>query len=226
MVMDIRANLHEVKKSLPADVTLVAVSKTHPVDTILEAHSAGQFIFGENKVQEMVAKQEVLPNNIQWHMIGHLQSNKVKFIAPYVSLIHSVDSLKLLEVINREALKAGRVIDCLLQVFIAEEETKFGLSDDEIYALLESGAQNNLKNVRIVGLMGMASFSDNMEQVRSEFRHLNATFNDIKQKFFADSPSFKEISMGMSSDYMVAVEEGSTMVRLGSTIFGQRNYRK
>jgi len=223
--MSIQTNIQEIKSSLPQHVTLVAVSKTHPVEVIMEAYSAGHRIFGENKVQELVSKYEVMPKDIEWHLIGHLQSNKVKYIASFVSLIHSVDGLKLLEVIDKEAQKHNRVIDCLLQIHIASEETKFGLSADELEELLNSADYIALKNIRVVGLMGMATFTDNMEQVRMEFKFLNNLFNTVKTKYFADKPWFKELSMGMSSDYTVAIEEGSTMVRIGSNIFGHRNYK-
>ncbi len=223
--MSIQSNIQEIKKSLPKHVTLVAVSKTHPVETVMEAYSAGHRIFGENKVQELVSKYEVMPKDIEWHLIGHLQSNKVKYIASFVSLIHSVDGLKLLEVIDKEAQKHNRVIDCLLQIHIASEETKFGLSADELEELLSSNDFKEMKNIRVVGLMGMATFTDNMEQVRMEFKFLGSLFKSVKAKYFADKSWFKELSMGMSSDYAVAIEEGSTMVRIGSNIFGHRNYK-
>jgi len=223
--MSIQTNLHDIKSSLPQHVTLVAVSKTHPAESIMEAYSAGHRIFGENKVQELVAKYEALPKDIVWHLIGHLQSNKVKYIASFVSLIHSVDSLKLLEVIDKEAQKQNRVIDCLLQVHIASEETKFGLSADEVEELLSSNEYKAMMNIRVVGLMGMATFTDNMEQVRMEFKFLKNLFCTVKEKYFVGSSCFMELSMGMSSDYAIAVEEGSTMVRIGSNIFGHRNYK-
>lgn len=223
--MSIQTNIQEIKSSLPQHVTLVAVSKTHPVEVIMEAYNAGHRIFGENKVQELVPKYEAMPKDIEWHLIGHLQSNKVKYIASFVSLIHSVDSLKLLEVIDKEAQKHNRVIDCLLQIHIASEETKFGLSADELEELLGSDDYKEMKNIRLVGLMGMATFTDNMDQVRMEFKFLGNLFKSVKEKFFADKPWFKELSMGMSSDYTVAIEEGSTMVRIGSNIFGHRNYK-
>lgn len=223
--MSIQTNIQEIKKSLPQHVTLVAVSKTHPVETVMEAYNAGHRIFGENKVQELVPKYEAMPKDIEWHLIGHLQSNKVKYIASFVSLIHSVDGLKLLEVIDKEAQKHNRVIDCLLQIHIASEETKFGLSADELEELLSSNDFREMKNIRVVGLMGMATFIDNMAQVRMEFKFLSTLFQSVKAKYFADKPWFKELSMGMSSDYTVAIEEGSTMVRIGSNIFGHRNYK-
>jgi PLP dependent protein len=224
--MSIQSNLQLIKQSLPSHVMLVAISKTHPVDVVMEAYNAGQRVFGENKVQEMVSKYEAMPKDIDWHLVGHLQTNKVKYIAGFVKLIHSVDSLKLLSVINNEAEKVGRVIDCLLQVYIASEETKFGLSNDELDDILQSSEYQQMKNVRVVGLMGMASFTDNTEIVRTEFRSLSETFKSIKESYFRAVPSFKELSMGMSSDYQIAIEEGSTMVRIGSNIFGHRNYGK
>ena len=222
--MSIESNLNEIKLALPQGVALVAISKTHPVEVIMKAYNAGQRVFGENKVQEMVSKYELMPKDIEWHLVGHLQTNKVKYVAPFVSLIHSVDSLKLLAVINKEAEKFGRVIDCLLQMYIASEETKFGLSVEELEDILKSTEYKSLTSIRIVGLMGMASFTDNSEIVKTEFRNLSNTFSRIKGGFFNDSPSFKEISMGMSGDYKLAIGEGSTMVRIGSSIFGHRDY--
>ena len=218
----IAEKLIEIKNALPKEVTLVAVSKTKPNEAILEAYQTGQRIFGENKVQEVCEKQESLPKDIEWHLIGHLQTNKVKFIAPFVSLIHAVDSMKLLVEINKEALKNNRVIDCLLQFYIAEEETKFGLSLEEATVLLTDEIFLNLKNIRIVGVMGMASFTDNTEQIKTEFRTLKNYFEILKSNHFKFNPEFKEISMGMSGDYELAIEEGSTMVRVGSSIFGGR----
>lgn len=223
--MSIQTNILEIKNALPQHVKLVAVSKTHPVEVVMEAYNAGHRIFGENKVQELVLKYEAMPKDIEWHLIGHLQSNKVKYVASFVSLIHSVDSLKLLEVIDREAQKHNRVIDCLLQVHIASEETKFGLSADELEYLLSSNEYSSMNNIRVVGLMGMATFTENLEQVRLEFKFLNKLFGSIKEKHFEGKDWFKELSMGMSSDYNVAIEEGSTMVRIGSNIFGYRNYK-
>jgi len=222
--MSITENLKRIKATLPVDVTLVAVSKTKPNEAILEAYTAGQRIFGENKVQEMVAKYETLPRDIEWHLIGHLQSNKVKYIAPFVSLIHSVDSLNLLSVINKEGLKNNRVISCLLQFHIATEETKFGLSLDEAVELLDSAEYKAMKFIQLRGVMGMATFTDNTELIHSEFRNLKNSFGFLKGKYFDGNPGFSEISMGMSDDYLIAVEEGSAMVRIGSTIFGERNY--
>ncbi len=222
--MSIPENIAKIKEELPQGVKLIAVSKTHPVSVIMEAYRAGHKIFGENRVQELVAKFDEMPKEIEWHLIGHLQTNKVKYIAPFVSLIHSVDSLKLLSVINKEAQKCDRVIDCLLQVYIASEETKFGLSADELHELLQSSELDQMQNIRICGLMGMATFTDNMQQVRMEFRFLKNLFDEVKQKYFQGKPWFKELSMGMSSDYQIAIEEGSTMVRIGSNIFGHRSY--
>jgi len=222
--MSVVSSLQLIKTSIPKNVMPVAISKTHPVDIIMEAYNAGQRVFGENKVQEMVSKFEVMPKDIEWHLVGHLQTNKVKYVAPFVRLIHSVDSLKLLSVINKEAEKKSRVIDCLLQIYIATEETKFGLSSDELEEILESTEYNEMQNIRVVGLMGMASFSENVDLVRSEFKNLNKIFSSIKEKYFINKPWFKELSMGMSSDYQIAIEEGSTMVRIGSNIFGSRNY--
>lgn len=205
-------------------MTLIAVSKTKPVEMIEEAYAAGQRVFGENKVQEMVDKYEQLPKDINWHMIGHLQTNKVKYIAPFVALIHGVESLKLLETINKEANKVGRVIPCLLQFHIAQEETKFGLTLEEAREILESEAYRRMQNVRIAGVMGMATNTDNEEQIRAEFRHLKEIFDTLKREYFPGNADFKELSMGMSGDYPIAVQEGSTMVRVGSAIFGARQY--
>ena len=204
--------------------TLVAVSKTKSAEDILQAYRAGQRIFGENKVQEMCAKYETLPKDIEWHMIGHLQTNKVKYMASFVSLIHGVESLKLLETIDKEGKKHDRVIPCLLQFHIASEETKFGLDMEEAKVLLESDVYNPMNIVKIVGVMGMATITDDEGQVRREFHHLKEIFDELKTTYFAGNPEFKELSMGMSGDYRIAVEEGSTMVRVGSAIFGARNY--
>jgi len=222
--MSVSDNLNKVKQHVPSHVTLVAISKTHPIDQIMEAYNAGQRVFGENKVQEMVSKQEVMPKDIQWHLVGHLQSNKIKYIAPFVTLIHSVDSLKLLVAINKEAVKANRVIDCLLQVYIAEEETKFGLSVEELTELLESEEYKQLTHVRVCGVMGMATFTDNEDQIRKEFKSLKTIFTNLKNSYFPNTDSFRHISMGMSGDYAIAIEEGSTMIRVGSSIFGHRAY--
>jgi PLP dependent protein len=188
----------------------------------MQAYETGQRLFGENKAQELIAKQTLLPIDIEWHFIGHLQTNKVKYIAPFVAMIHSIDSLKLLEEVNTEARKHGRVIDCLLQIYIAREETKFGLSPEEAGALLESPEYNDMKNIRICGVMGMASFIEDMESVRLEFGTLKTSFEQLKQKYFNNKTAFSELSMGMSQDYPVAIEEGSTMVRIGTAIFGER----
>ncbi|HNW50546.1 MAG TPA: YggS family pyridoxal phosphate-dependent enzyme [Prolixibacteraceae bacterium] len=222
--MSITENLNRIKSTLPVGVTLVAVSKTKPNEAVLEAYRAGQRVFGENKVQEMVSKYEALPKDIEWHLIGHLQTNKVKYIAPFVSMIHSVDSLKLLSVIDKEGERNGRIIQCLLQFHIADEETKFGLSYDEAVGLLESEEYRSMKNIRIRGVMGMATFSDDVDQVRSEFANLKNCFDRLKSSFFMEEQSFSEISMGMSDDYLLAIGQGSTMVRVGSSIFGVRNY--
>lgn len=203
-------------------VTLVAVSKTKSQEEILEAYEAGQRIFGENQVQELLEKQEALPKDIQWHQIGHLQTNKVKYVAPFIRLIHSVDSLKLLKEINKHAFKHNRVIDCLLQVFIASEETKFGLGYDELIDLLRDEQLPELKNIRITGLMGIATNTENQKVVKEEFYELKTLFDGIKQSFFRKDDAFSILSMGMSSDYKIAIEQGSSMVRLGSTIFGSR----
>ncbi len=203
-------------------VTLIAVSKTKPIDAIQQMYDQGQRVFGENRVQEMEEKYLALPKDIQWHLIGHLQKNKVKYIAPFVSMIHSVDSLELLEIINKEAAKTDRVISVLLQFYIAKEDTKFGLSEAEGLALLDQLVQRPLTNIKICGVMGMASFSDDKALVRSEFRNLKNIFNQLKNKYFAADDAFKEVSMGMSGDYELAIEEGSTMVRIGSALFGSR----
>ncbi len=223
--MSIKHKLQEVLKIIPKNVDLIAVSKTKSIEDILEAHQAGQRIFGENKVQELAEKQALLPKNIVWHFIGHLQSNKVKYIAPFVHLIHSVDSLKLMTVINKEAVKNNRVIDCLLQFYIATEESKFGFNFEEASALLDSKEFLEMKNVRIVGVMGMATYTTNDKLIHQEFAQLKTYFKKLEQGFFNDKPYFKEISMGMSGDFQIALEEGSTMVRVGSSIFGKRNYK-
>jgi len=221
--MSIAANLRELKKETDrVNVKLIAVSKTKPVEEVMEAYEAGQRVFGENQVQELVAKYEALPKDIEWHLIGHLQTNKVKYIAPFISLIHSVDSIKLLAEIDKQAKKNNRIIDCLLQIYIADEETKFGLGFDEAIELLRSEEFGTLKNVRIVGVMGIATNTDNQKQIKEEFYELKTFFDGLKQSYFRKEDSFKEISMGMSSDYKVAIEQGSTMIRVGSTIFGNR----
>jgi PLP dependent protein len=203
-------------------VKLIAVTKTKPVEILLEAYQCGLRLFGENKVQEMTAKYEALPKDIHWHLIGHLQSNKVKYIAPFVSMIQSIDSLKLLQEVDKQAKKNDRVIDCLLQIFIAQEETKFGLDENELFGLLASDDFKNLKNIRIKGLMGMATNTDDTVQISKEFQELKSLFEKTKQIYQMENMDFTEVSMGMSSDYMLAVAEGSTMVRVGSKIFGSR----
>ncbi|RVT75346.1 YggS family pyridoxal phosphate-dependent enzyme [Flavobacterium sufflavum] len=221
--MSIAENLLSIKNNLPEHVTLVAVSKTKPVADLMEAYNAGQRIFGENKIQEMTEKWEQMPKDIQWHMIGHVQTNKVKFMAEYVNLIHGVDSLKLLQEINKQAQKHNRVIDCLLQIYIAEEESKFGLDEEELNEIFNF-VQNNkegFKNIRIVGLMGMATFTDNQEQIKKEFTHLKSIF-DANQNLKSEICNLKSLSMGMSGDYKLAIECGSTMIRVGSSIFGGR----
>ena len=222
--MSIAENLNKIKSTLPQSVKLVAVSKTKPNADILEAYSEGQRIFGENKVQDLVQKYETLPKDIKWHFIGHLQTNKIKYIAPFISLIHAVDSLKLIKAIDKEAQKNDRIIDVLLQFHIAEEQTKFGLSIDEAKDLINSAEFKALKNVKVIGVMGMATFTDNVEQIADEFKLLKNIFDELKQDYFEGDQSFSEISMGMSDDYIIAVEQGSTMVRIGSTIFGPRAY--
>ena len=218
----INEKLATVKKNIPSNVTLVAVSKTKPNELIEEAYKAGQRIFGENKAQELKNKAEVLPKDIQWHFIGHLQRNKVKYIAPHTSLIHSIDSIQLLTEVNKQGLKNNRIIDCLLQFHIATEESKFGLSLEEATELLNSNEFLNLKNIKIVGVMGMASFINNEEQVRNEFIRLKDIFTQLNNNFFNQTGTFQTISMGMSGDYRIAIEEGSTMIRVGSAIFGNR----
>ncbi len=222
--MDLVENIKRLKTELPGDIKLVAVSKTKPVGDIQALYDAGHRVFGENKVQELVHKSGELPADIEWHMIGHLQSNKVKYITPFVSLIHSVDSAKLLKVIDKEAAKNGRVQDCLLQVHIAEEETKFGFSAGEIDDLLGTGLSAGLAHIRLCGLMGMATFTTDEDQVRREFRFLKSLFDRTRDTWFRDTSHFRWLSMGMSNDYRIAVEEGSNMLRIGSLIFGERNY--
>jgi len=222
--MDIGNKISELKQNIPANVKLVAVSKTKPNEDIMAAYNSGHKIFGENKVQDLVQKYEELPKDIEWHFIGHPQSNKVKFIAPFINLIHGVDSLKLLKVISKEGQKNNRIVNCLLQFHIAEESTKFGLSIDEAKSILGSTEFKSLKHVAIAGVMGMATYTDNKSQIKKEFHLLKNIFNSLKNEYFSDSEIFKEISMGMSADYPIAVEEGSTLIRVGSNIFGARNY--
>ncbi|MBS9463082.1 YggS family pyridoxal phosphate-dependent enzyme [Flagellimonas sp. 389] len=218
--MSIKDNLTAIKKKLPEHVTLVAVSKTKPNENLLEAYEAGQRIFGENKIQEMTQKWETLPKDIEWHMIGHVQRNKVKYMAEYVSLVHGVDSFRLLKEIDKQAKKYDRVISCLLQMHIAEEETKFGLDETELEDILSADEFKSMENIKVVGLMGMATFTESEEQVKKEFAYLKSVFDELKEKL----PNINILSMGMSGDYPIAIEEGSTMVRIGSSIFGARNY--
>lgn len=225
--MSIAENIQKIEAEIAPDAKLIAVTKTKPVEMLMEAYNAGFKRYGENKVQEMEMKHEQMPKDIEWHLIGHLQTNKVKYIAPFVAMIHSVDSLKLLQEINKQAAKNNRVIDCLLQIFIAQEETKFGLSEEEAKELLTSEAFKELKNVRIVGLMGMASNTDDEAQIRREFKSLKRFFGELnstlsQQRLTAEDSTLTELSMGMSSDYLIAVEEGSTLIRVGSAIFGSR----
>ena len=223
--MSIAENIAHFNKELaPFKARLIAVSTTKPNSHLLQAYECGQRDLGENKVQELTAKYEALPKDIRWHMIGHLQRNKVKYIAPFVHLIHGVDSLRLLREINKQAQKHDRVIDCLLQIFIASEETKFGLDKDELFDLLKSPDLAGMENIRIVGFMGMATNTENQEQVRSEFRYLKNLFDEVAEAFRSEKVQMKELSMGMTGDYKIALEEGSTMVRVGSAIFGERNY--
>jgi pyridoxal phosphate enzyme (YggS family) len=218
--MSIATNLLKIKSSLPESVTLVAVSKTKPISDLMEAYDTGQRIFGENKIQEMAEKWEAMPKDIQWHMIGHVQTNKVKFMAEFVSLIHGVDSLKLLAEINKQAKKNNRTIDCLLQIHIAKEETKFGLDEKELNEIIASSVFKEMNNIQIVGLMGMATFTENQEQIKKEFTHLKSIFDKLRSK---DKPQcVSTLSMGMSGDYQLAIDCGSTMIRIGSSIFGGR----
>ena len=221
--MSISENIEKLRNLLPKDVKLVAVSKTKPVSAVMEAYDAGQRVFGENKAQEMIAKQPELPADIEWHFIGHLQTNKVKYLIPFVSMIESVDSLKLLKEINKQAVKADRKVNCLLQFHIASEDTKFGLDTDEARLLIESEAFAGMKNVVICGVMGMASFTTEEAVLRKEFSCLREYFNTLKNEYFSQNENFREISMGMSGDFMMAVEEGSTVVRVGTAIFGVRD---
>lgn len=224
MTMDIAQNIKSIKKNLPEKVLLVAVSKTKPIEDILEAYNSGHKIFGENKVQDLVEKYENLPKDIEWHFIGHPQTNKVKYIAPFVHLIHGVDSLKLLKVIDEEAKRNNRKIACLLQFHIAEEDTKFGLTIVEAREILDSKEFKTFENIIVAGVMGMATYTDNVGQIRNEFKTLKAIFNTLKIEYFSATENFSQISMGMSDDYRIAIEEGSTMIRVGSKIFGERNY--
>ena len=228
--MSIKDNLLRIKSQLPENVTLVAVSKTKPISDLMEAYNAGQRVFGENKIQEMTEKWEQMPKDIQWHMIGHVQTNKVKYMAEYVSLIHGVDSLKLLKEINKQAAKYNRVVDCLLQIHIAEEESKFGLDENELEEILhfvqtrsnaeqsEANDKNEMQNIKVIGLMGMATFTDNQTQIKKEFQNLKSIFDKLNTEHY----QLNTLSMGMSGDYQLAIECGSTMVRIGSSIFGSR----
>ncbi len=223
--MEIAENLQSIKEALPSDVELIAVSKTHPIGTIMRAYDAGHRAFGENKVQELIAKAPAMPQDIEWHLIGHLQTNKVKYIVDFVYLVHSVDSLKLLKEINKRAAGKGKCIDCLLQVHIADETSKFGLNEDEVRLLLNSVDFSSMKNIRVRGLMGMATFTEDKSQVRNEFTELKAVFESLKEDVASTSNWQPEVvSMGMSGDYQIAIDAGSNMVRVGSAIFGARNY--
>ncbi|TAH00663.1 MAG: YggS family pyridoxal phosphate-dependent enzyme [Sphingobacteriales bacterium] len=224
--MSIANNIKNIKTEINSiNVKLIAVSKTKPNSDLLEAYQAGQRIFGENQVQELVEKYNTLPKDIEWHLIGHLQTNKVKYIAPFISLIHSVDSIKLLKEINKEGAKSNRKINCLLQIYIADEETKYGLGFDEAIELLSSAEYKEMQNINIVGLMGIATNTEKQSQLKEEFYELKTFFKGIKESFFKNNDEFKEISMGMSSDYKLAIEQGSTIVRIGSHIFGNRDYK-
>lgn len=222
--MSAAKNIRTFLLSVPANVKVVVVSKTKPRDVIMEVYNEGQRVFGENKIQELTAKSIDLPADIEWHMVGHLQSNKVKFISPFVSLIHSVDSLKLLGVINKEGQRNKRIIDLLLQMYIADEETKFGLDQKELFDLLSSAEFSSFENIRVKGLMGMATYTDNESKIRNEFRSLAKIYKDTKESFFRNAEFFSELSMGMSNDYKIAIDEGATIIRIGSLIFGERNY--
>lgn len=220
---NITSNIRFLRQQIPPDVKLIAVSKTKPVSDILEAYNSGQRSFGENRVQALIQKKDLLPSDIEWHLIGHLQSNKVKLVVPFISLIHSADSFRLLKIVNFEASRINRIVKCLLQIHIATEETKFGFSMDEIHEMLRSEDFRTLNSLIICGVMGMATFTDDIELIRKEFRYLTKCFNELRKGYFADKPDFKELSMGMSGDFKIAIEEGSTIVRIGSLIFGERN---
>lgn len=222
--MSIAERIRQIQDEMPDDVRLVAVSKFHPIDSIMEAYRVGQRVFGESKVQELVAKYEALPKDIEWHFIGHLQTNKIKYMAGFVSLIHGVDSLKLLKEIDKQAAKVGRKLNCLLQIHIAREETKFGFSPDECKTMLAEGEWKKLTHIKICGLMGMATNTDDIEQIKAEFRLLSSFFKELKTTYFVGDEAFCELSMGMSDDYLEAIDEGSTLVRVGSKIFGERIY--
>jgi pyridoxal phosphate enzyme (YggS family) len=222
--MSIAVQINKIKDAIPKNIKLIAVSKTISEALMMEAYDAGHKIFGENKAQELASKYTKLPKDIEWHMVGHLQTNKVKYIAAFVNLIHSVDSINLLQTIDKEGSKHCRVIHCLMQVKIAKEDTKFGLTPGEIEGILNSIEFKEMKNIRIIGLMGIATFTDDYHTVRNEFKNCKIIFDNIRDRFFADDQGFKELSMGMSDDYKIAIEEGSTMVRIGSSIFGKRIY--
>lgn len=224
--MNIKKNLEKIQASMPEQVNLIAVSKTKPAEMLMEAYEAGQRLFGENYVQDLIAKQPELPADMEFHFIGHLQTNKVKYIAPFIACIQSVDSLKILKEIDKQAAKCERVIDCLLEFSIAENDTKFGFDLDEVRDLLKSESYQSMQNIRVCGVMGMGSFSDDMNRSRREYKKLKDIFDQLKTEFFASDASFKEVSMGMSADYQIAIEEGSTMVRIGTDIFGARNYKE
>lgn len=220
--MSVRANIDELRKTVPERVKVVAVSKFHPSEMIREAYDYGHKFFGESRVQEVTAKQPDLPNDIEWHFVGSLQRNKVKFIAPFISLIHSLDSERLMREIEKQGAANNRKISCLLQLHVADEDTKSGFSPDECRQFLAEGKWRDCKHVQLAGVMGMATFTDNMEQVRSEFRLIKSLFDEFKQQYFASDENFKEISMGMSGDYPIAIEEGNTIIRVGTLIFGER----
>jgi PLP dependent protein len=222
--MNINNNINSLRQKVPVGCKLIAVSKTQPPEKIMEAYDAGQRVFGENKVQELVTKHAALPEDIEWHMIGHLQTNKVKSVIPFAALIHGVDSFRLLEEINKQGEKQSKVVDCLLQVFIAKEETKFGFDQKEVLEMMSSDKFRDFRNIRVVGLMGMATFTENKDVIRDEFRSLKAFFDQLSKSQLPANVAMKELSMGMSSDYAIAIEEGSTMVRIGTAIFGNRNY--
>jgi PLP dependent protein len=222
-MLDIAANIRSLKEQIPASVKLVAVSKTKPVSDILEAYNTGHKCFGENRVQELLQKKDLLPHDIEWHLIGHLQTNKVKFVVPFISMIQSVDSFKLLKMIESESSRVHRINNCLLQIHIAREESKFGFSMTELHEMIQSEDFRKINSIRISGVMGMATFTDDNERIRKEFRYLTGCFNELKRKYFSDDQEFKEISMGMSGDFKIAIGEGTTIVRIGSLIFGERN---
>ncbi|MGE5458278.1 MAG: YggS family pyridoxal phosphate-dependent enzyme [Methanococcaceae archaeon] len=221
-----KGTLKELLNNIPSNISLIAVSKTHTVSEIMDVYNQGIRDFGENKVQELVSKQNLLPSDIKWHLIGHLQTNKVRYIAPFIHLIQSVDSFKILEEINKQANNNNRIINCLLQIYIAEEETKYGLDFNEAEQLIEKYKSGKFKNVNILGLMGMATLTDNINQVKKEFGNLKSFFGLMKSRYLAEDDAFSIISMGMSGDYQVAIEEGSNMIRIGTAIFGERDYKK